>query len=97
MRRRDETLEDPDEGGDEDADVSDRDAPLEADVDDSDDDHEGDNSAACPYCGKPVYDGTEICPHCRNFISFEDAPRRHPWWIWVGVLLALAGMLWWVL
>ncbi len=71
--------------------LSDREAPDPSDVDDGDDE-----TAPCPYCRKPVYNEAEICPHCRNFISFEDAPRRRPWWIWIGVILGFIGMLWWV-
>ena len=29
----------------------------------------------CPYCGEPVYEQAEICPHCRSYINLEDAPR----------------------
>ena len=93
MRRRDQDFEDPDDADDDD-DTSDRDAPLAADVDDDEDDDDGDTTP-CPYCGKAVFDGAEICPNCRNFLSFEDAPRRRPWWIWLGIALGLVGMLWW--
>lgn len=89
----DESDEHPDDDDGNDV-LSDRDAPDPSDVDDSDSD---DETIPCPYCGEPVYEGAELCPHCRSFISFEDAPRRHPWWIWIGVGLALAAMLWWTL
>jgi predicted nucleic acid-binding Zn ribbon protein len=49
---------------------------------------------ACPYCHKPISEDAEICPRCRNFISQEGAPpRRHPWWVWIGAILCLIGVL----
>jgi hypothetical protein len=32
----------------------------------------------CPYCGKPVSELAELCPHCQSYISREDAPRKLP-------------------
>ena len=72
-----------------------RDDPDEADFDEGDDDCI--ETVPCPYCGRAVAEDAAICPHCRSFISFEDAAPRRPWWIWVGVILGLLGILWWVL
>ena len=47
----------------------------------------------CPYCGKAMYEDAEVCPHCRSYISDEDAPRRLPRWVWTAAVLALAGVL----
>lgn len=92
-RHTDDYDVDPDE-----ADDDERDDPLPEDMDDPDDDDEDgdDETVPCPFCKKPVFEGAELCPHCRSFVSSEDAPRRHGWLIWVGVILALIGMLWWV-
>ena len=46
----------------------------------------------CPYCKKMIADDSEICPHCGNFISSEDAPRRYPLWIIIGMVLAILGV-----
>lgn len=91
-----EQFEDEDDEGDPDEDretLSARDEPDEADRDDADD--ADDETTPCPFCGKPVYEQAELCPHCGNYLSTEDAPRHRPWWIWVGVILCLAGVLLW--
>jgi len=55
-------------------------------------------TVACPYCGKPIAEDSPMCPHCRSFVSIEDAPRpRAPWWMIVGVGLCLLGALTWAL
>ena len=64
--------------------------------DEPDDESAGGDSVdtlACPYCGKAVYEGAEVCPHCRSYISEEDQPaRRRPWWILAAVGLTLAAI-----
>ena len=45
---------------------------------------------ACPYCGEPIYEDSERCPHCERYISTEDAPStKKPWWVLAG---AAAGL-----
>jgi hypothetical protein len=58
---------------------------------------DGDDTAPCPHCRAPVYADAERCPHCEAYLSEEDAPARHPWWVLVGGLLALAVALLWAL
>jgi hypothetical protein len=77
---------------DEENDEPDPEGPDASDIDDSDDAE----TVPCPYCRKPIHEQTDICPHCGSFISFQDAPRRQPGWIWAGAILGLIGMLWWV-
>ena len=79
--------EDPEDGG---PDLPDRDDPDPADQDDEGDDEP--ETVPCPYCRRPVYEQAEICPHCKSFISREDAPRHVPWWIWAGVILCLIAV-----
>jgi hypothetical protein len=44
----------------------------------------------CPYCKRPIYEDSPRCPYCENYISEEDTVASHkPWWIIVGVILAL--------
>lgn len=93
-RAQDDFGFDPDDDDDDNDVLSERDDPADADMDDPDGDDDDAETDPCPYCGKPVYTGAELCPHCRSFISFEDAPRRRPWWIWAGLILALAALLW---
>jgi hypothetical protein len=52
----------------------------------------------CPYCGKEMAVDSPVCPHCRSFVSNEDAPRRRAaWWVIVGVGLCLLTAMGWVL
>src|SRR5262249_31974073 len=74
-----------DDDDDDDCGLSERDDPQESDQDPGEYDDEVEE-VPCPYCGEPVYEQAEICPHCRSYVSREDAPRRPvPRWIWVGV------------
>jgi hypothetical protein len=44
----------------------------------------------CPYCRREILEDPERCPHCKHYISKEDAPpERKPWWIIVGVIVCL--------
>jgi predicted nucleic acid-binding Zn ribbon protein len=69
--------------GDE-ADLDEREDPDESDTD-ADDEAE---TLPCPFCGKPVYEGADVCPHCRNFVSFGEASGRKPRWV-IAAALAL--------
>lgn len=65
------------------ADLDEREWPDESDVGDEE------ATSPCPFCGKAVWEQADVCPHCRNFISFDGPPRRKPWWILVGAILGL--------
>src|SRR4051812_19769256 len=75
----------------------DREAPDPSDMDSDDDADDEPDTVPCPYCRRPVYEGAELCPHCRSYLSDEDAPRRTPWWLIAGVAVCLAVVLLWVL
>ncbi len=66
---------------------------MDADAwDDEEDGGQGDDDTTipCPYCRRPIYEDSQRCPHCGNYISEEDAPAaRKPWWIIVGALVVL--------
>jgi len=86
MAWRDDFEDDEDVGDEEDPDS------VDANSDDSVD------TRPCPYCGKPVYEQAELCPHCRSYISREDVSnRRWPWWVWAGIVLAILGSIPWLL
>jgi hypothetical protein len=75
----------------EEGELDERDWPDEADDSDSVD------LVPCPYCGEEIYEKAELCPHCRNFVSFEDARPRQPRWIWIAVICGLLCVVTWVL
>ena len=94
MTYRDSYDDDPDTGPD----LTDRDLPDETDTDDSDgSDTDNAETIPCPYCRKPLFEGAEFCPRCKNYLSAEDAPRRYPWWLVAGVILCLVLVLLWAL
>ncbi len=62
-----------------------------------DEDDDGDDTVPCPHCRTPVYEDAELCPHCGNYLSREDAPGRPLVWLVVGVLACLAVVLMWIL
>jgi hypothetical protein len=74
------------------------DADDELDDSDYPDEPEDDDAETipCPHCREPVYEEAQRCPHCGSYLSREDAPRRRPWWLIVGVLVCLAVVLRWV-
>jgi hypothetical protein len=74
-------------------DLSDREFPDDTDTD-PDNDFE---TVPCPYCREPIFDGADLCPHCKSYLSAEDAPRRYPWWLIAGVAVCLVLVLLWVL
>ena len=77
-----------DQFDDDEADLDEREGPDESDVDDD----EASDTLPCPFCGRPVYEGADVCPHCRNFVSFDAAPGRKRSWVYVvvGALLLAA-------
>ena len=60
-------------------------------------DDDEDVTIPCPYCRRPIYEDSQRCPHCGNYISEEDAaPRRKPWWIIVGTVAVLYIVYRWI-
>jgi hypothetical protein len=55
----------------------------------------GPNRSRAPTAG--ISEDAELCPHCKSYISDEDAPRRHPWWLVAGVVVCLLIVLLWIL
>jgi hypothetical protein len=67
-------------------------APDAADQD-ADDDPE---TVACPFCGREVVEGADICPKCGNFIGGSDdrTTRIHAGWVIVTAIIVLAAIGW---
>jgi predicted nucleic acid-binding Zn ribbon protein len=66
---------------------------------DDEDDGNGDEDATipCPHCGRPIYEESQRCPYCGDYISDEDAAAAHkPWWIIVGALLVFYVVYRWI-
>jgi hypothetical protein len=84
---------DDDDGHDE----VDPEAPDASDMDPEDEDDDEFDTVPCPYCHRPVYEHADVCPHCRSFLSFHDAPRHRPLWIVVAAILAILGIGWWAI
>ena len=59
-----------------------RDRDDEFDLDESDDldEEDGDSGETmpCPHCFGTIYDDSERCPHCGEYLSREDAPAAAP-------------------
>jgi hypothetical protein len=70
----------------------------DSDDDDWDSDEEDDEpTVACPYCKRQIHEDSQRCPYCEHYVSEEDAPApRKPWWIVVGVILALYVVFRWI-
>lgn len=61
------------------------------------DEDDEDPTTECPHCHEAVFDQAERCPHCGWYVSEEDIPpARRPWWVVLGVILALFAVYLWV-
>ena len=85
-----DTHENEDDEGEEDDDREDPD-PSDQDSSDDDDEKGDEDTFACPFCNKPVYEGADVCPHCRNFITFSEGKTYRKLWVALGGVLALAA------
>jgi predicted nucleic acid-binding Zn ribbon protein len=71
---------------DDEEELGDSELPDAADMDDSD----STDIEACPICGKQIYEQSQVCPYCGNFVSPGRSRSRKPLWIVVGVIVCLA-------
>jgi hypothetical protein len=65
------------------------------------DTHDGAEAAVdtvpCPFCQAEVFEDAEWCPHCRNYLFYDDSQqRRQPWWVVAGVVVSLLVVLYWI-
>ena len=49
----------------------------------------------CPHCGGDIVEDSQWCPHCKQYISEEDAPRRKSIWLILGVILLIILIAMW--
>jgi len=85
----------PDEDDDDDAEAEeDPEAPSRTDVG-----RDGDEPAfvACPNCRKMIPEDAEQCPRCGHYVLDEEIAGGKPWWVWVGLVLALVVALMWAI
>jgi len=79
---------------DEKQDHDDKDDPLESDMDSFDEP----GVMPGPSCRQMISEDTEQCPHCRNYISAEDAPRKPiPVWLLLGIAGVFLVIVWWII
>jgi predicted nucleic acid-binding Zn ribbon protein len=68
------------------------------DSDDWEEDSDDDSLMPCPYCDRPIHNESVRCPHCGNYLSEEDAPRKpKPLWLILAALACLLAVLTWIL
>ncbi len=63
---------------------------------DPEDEEEGAHVTLCYYCGQPIYEDADVCPHCGSFQLPQDAPHHRPplWWLIIVILCVLGVLLW---
>jgi len=71
-------------------DASDRDDPLDSDMDS----HDEPSLAVCPKCRKMINEDAEQCHHCGRYLSAEDTSSGAPIWIFVTVVVLLLAIAW---
>ena len=61
-----------------------------------DDDEPEDDQLPCPSCGAMVYDDTDRCPHCGDWIMplASAAGRKSRLWIVAAILVIIAMVIW---
>lgn len=68
----------------------------EVELDEFDDDEINDDSAAeelpCPSCGRTIYEDTDRCPHCGDWVMPLAAAAVRKDWVWWTALALVAVM-----
>lgn len=74
-----------------------RDSYEDYDDDSLDDEYEDDSDATddlieCPHCGAAIFDESEACPRCGEYITLSSHPfaGRPWWWLALGALGMIA-------
>jgi predicted nucleic acid-binding Zn ribbon protein len=77
---------------DRDYDDEDRDQPQQADIDELGGDDEGEDTAACPFCGRAIYEDADRCPYCGRWVVMGVSRARRAWWTWLLVPAVVVAM-----
>ena len=56
-------------------------------------DEQDDTTVPCPNCGQGIFDDSEQCPHCRQYISAADLKKQLPTWVVVLIVLTIVSFL----
>ena len=68
----------------------------EAELDELDDEEMDDDSATdelpCPSCGQSIYEDTDRCPHCGDWVMPLATAARQRNWVWWTALVLVAVM-----
>ncbi|MBA4018405.1 MAG: hypothetical protein C0483_14660 [Pirellula sp.] len=59
------------------------------DEEDDSDDADGDDLLPCPHCGAAIYEQSEKCPKCGEYVD-PDAQHRKPLWVVFTLLVLIA-------
>ena len=76
-----------------DEEYDDSEAPDAADQDS----HDDPETVACPFCGREVVEGADLCPKCGNFIGGSDdhtSTRLHAPWVIITAIVLLVAIAW---
>ena len=86
--------DDDDDDNDEAEVADDPEAPGAADVGPDGDEPD---LIVCPNCRKLIAEDAEQCPRCGHYLLDEEIAAGKPWWVWVGLALALVVALMWAI
>jgi hypothetical protein len=65
--------------------------------DDSDKDQDiFDNTEPCPNCSRLIYELSDFCPHCGQYVTLQEGPMRKHWWIVLAVVACLIIVFLWL-
>ena len=72
-----------------------RDQPDDDYCDADQHDDESSETLPCPNCGAEIYEDTERCPHCGEYVTPTGSlwAGRPAWWIILGILGTLATII----
>lgn len=71
--------------------------PEAYDIDDEIDDDPEYDQLPCPSCGRMIFDDTDRCPHCGDWVMplATAASRRVTWAWWTALALVIVMLITW--
>ena len=74
----------------------DNEEPDAYDIDDEVDDDPEDDQLPCPSCGRMIFDDTDRCPHCGDWVMpLAAASSRGTWVWWTALALVIVMLITW--